>query len=1334
MKRRNILLAAVIVAVLVSSLFLTVEYFYLPDPPTVSPEFYVGVECGYNNITLCKALIDKTKNYTNLFIIGATDIVKNVTLLDEVCDYAYDAGLHFAMYFSPAQTYTDLGENITTSYTLPNGTELQTPSYRSNLPIGWIKSAMAKYGDRFLGAYFYDEPGGTQLDDGALKLVREERDYSTMAKAFVQNLSAKVQPYINSSAMTFTADYGLYWFDYKAGYDAVLADFGFNNSRQLQTSLCRGAANSQNKDWGIMVTHRFSNDPTLESGPELYNDLVLGYDSGAKYAVVFNFAETDWYPKEAYQPFEYGIMEEEHFDALKSFWSYVQNNPDKHDSLKADVALVLPEAYGFGFRNAEDNIWGLFSGNSISQAMWFDVNNYVNEYGSRLDIVYNDEAFNDAAKNSYSQIIYWARSNTSDNFPVHNLNTTMGYATIQEAINSGATFSGHVISIKPGTYRENLVVNKTLSIVGEDKATTIIDGGNRGSAVKITQNNVKLTGFTIKNSGTNQAAGIFLSQVSMCNITDNVVTQNYYGIILNYSDGNLLRNNELSSNVYGLGLDGNESSGFSNDIDTSNTVNGKTVYYLLNAENADLNPSTLPNAGYLALINCTSINVQGLSLSGNYNGLLLVNTQDSTLIDNTIANCNEGIRLLNSENNVLRNNHLNDNTYNFQVQNRALNDVDASNIVNGKPVIYWVNQHDKTVPSDAGFVSLINCSGITVQNLNLTQNWQSILLLGTTNSTIAYNQVSHSYYGIALEASNQNSISDNKVTNSVQGIAFSDSRDNSVTGNTLSDNKFGAYFMSSSYNTLSENVVTANTDHGLQFSSGCDSNTLTGNRIDLNAIAVEFVDSSANNIVQNRLTGNHLSVQIHGTSSHTHIAKNSIAGSICGVEIALVPLVTEDQFERSRTGVIVYSSSDSYYSMPASNSHSISENNLTNNKLGIVIHSVNDTNIAYNNVSGGDYGIVLGEGYGVIMYGYGLGGQTQNDTVQGNIITNSTTGISLSSTSNCSILENQITKGTNGMLLSSSRNNLVVGNVLANMGGLQIRYSSLGNVLRRNSITANVSGFGDEGIEYSYNSGAYYNPATGEILSTSQYVVNDVDASNTVNGKPIIYWVGQSDRTVPSDAACVILVNCTNITVHNLNLTGNYAGILLAYTQNSTMTNNNIQNNTQGIRLMCSSYNNIEGNNIISNDEGIALFQESITTGYGPTSEGITTLYPSTANNIVGNNISSNNYGVSMSSSTSGPSSESMGISGNIFLHNNFMNNRNQVNSNIYSSDQPVGTNSWDNGKEGNYWSDYKGADADQNGLGDTAYKITKQIYTRDGTADLVTGEDRCPLMQPFTK
>ena len=124
MKRRNAAFVVGIVTLLILSFFLGIEKFLPPKNKVAGQaEFYVGVECGYNNVTLCKELIDKIKDYTNLFIVGSTDIVKNVSLLNDVCDYAFNEGMYISVYFSPFQNYTELSQNAT----LPS---------QSSLPIG----------------------------------------------------------------------------------------------------------------------------------------------------------------------------------------------------------------------------------------------------------------------------------------------------------------------------------------------------------------------------------------------------------------------------------------------------------------------------------------------------------------------------------------------------------------------------------------------------------------------------------------------------------------------------------------------------------------------------------------------------------------------------------------------------------------------------------------------------------------------------------------------------------------------------------------------------------------------------------------------------------------------------------------------------------------------------------------------------------------------------------------------------------------------------------------------------------------------------------------------
>jgi hypothetical protein len=145
----------------------------------------------------------------------------------------------------------------------------------------------------------------------------------------------------------FTADYGLYWYSYQAGYSGVFAEFVGNESRERHIALCRGAADAYGRDWGVIVTWKYNQPPYLESGYELYNDLALAYSSGAKYAVVFSYPETG----------QYGTLTEEHFSALKQFWNMLYANPSSFGKNSAEAAYVIPFDYGFGFRNTADTIW-----------------------------------------------------------------------------------------------------------------------------------------------------------------------------------------------------------------------------------------------------------------------------------------------------------------------------------------------------------------------------------------------------------------------------------------------------------------------------------------------------------------------------------------------------------------------------------------------------------------------------------------------------------------------------------------------------------------------------------------------------------------------------------------------------------------------------------------------------------------------------------------------------------------------------------------------------------------------------------------------------------------
>ncbi len=382
---------ALAVTLLIISVVISAFFLVQPNKGSVSPigGVFFGVTYGSNTTSEAKLLINKVKDYTDLFIVDSYPISTNETDLNEICDYAVNKGLNIIVYFS-----------FISHVVYP-------------WQITWVDNAKEKWGDKFLGIYIYDEPGGKQIDLGAwnneTEIFANLTTYDQAANAFNTSLrnSQSMKDLKTKGITAFTSDYALYWFDYQAGYDVVFAELGETRGQhnKLQAiSQCRGAANMQGKEWGAIITWTYNVAPYLENGLAMLNDMLTAYVAGAKYIVVFNYPK---YPESN----PYGVLTDDQFTAMKDFWNQIHStNVDIFETAKGQIALVLPKNYGSGLRSSEDRVW-LWPADNLSAPIWFQMNNLTKTYGVRLDIIYDDNTF--GLEGKYSRIYYWNSTSTA---------------------------------------------------------------------------------------------------------------------------------------------------------------------------------------------------------------------------------------------------------------------------------------------------------------------------------------------------------------------------------------------------------------------------------------------------------------------------------------------------------------------------------------------------------------------------------------------------------------------------------------------------------------------------------------------------------------------------------------------------------------------------------------------------------------------------------------------------------------------------------------------------------------------------------------------------------
>ena len=285
------------------------------------------------------------------------------------------------------------------------------------------------------------------------------------------------------------------------------------------------------------------------------------------------------------------------------------------------------------------------------------------------------------------------------------------YTSIQAAVDAAS--SGDTVYVYAGTYYENVSVDKSITLEGQDRKTTIIDGSNSSFVVKITVDLVTITGFSVQNGGHD---GIYIES-NHNTISDNTITNNYIGIY-GFSNNTVIANNDITSNK----MDGIILSIFSNGAISDNTI------------------------------------------TSNNHGINLIWSSNNTVTDNTITNNQEGIRIYASSDNTISSNGISDNnrlgiildgfSNNTVIANNDITSNNQGGIVLRESSSNTISGNTITFNNDCGIMLDWHCEYNNISGNTITNNYDGIHISYSYYNLIHHNNFKNNVQNAYDECSN----------------------------------------------------------------------------------------------------------------------------------------------------------------------------------------------------------------------------------------------------------------------------------------------------------------------------------------------------------------------------------------------------------------------------------------------------------------------------------------------------------------------------------------------------------------------------------------------------
>jgi parallel beta-helix repeat protein len=213
------------------------------------------------------------------------------------------------------------------------------------------------------------------------------------------------------------------------------------------------------------------------------------------------------------------------------------------------------------------------------------------------------------------------------------------YSKIQDAIN--AAQNGDTVFVHSGTYFEHVIINKALTLIGEEKNSTIIDGSLNGTTVKVEVNSVRISKFTLRRG----YEGVSVQHSNGVTISDNHITlNNFEGLSIADSENSVIANNLIDFNNWdGAFISNTKNVTVRNNVASSNKISG---IYAEESRDNNIDYNTLSNNTYYGIYveNVSSFSVVGNSISLNqFTGIYVLNLTSGVFHHNNFVNNSQQI-------------------------------------------------------------------------------------------------------------------------------------------------------------------------------------------------------------------------------------------------------------------------------------------------------------------------------------------------------------------------------------------------------------------------------------------------------------------------------------------------------------------------------------------------------------------------------------------------------------------------------------------------------------------------------------------------------------------